>query len=363
MKPVPRDALIGYARRQNALPFIHYAVAAVDNVEKRAQEIRSLIDHASVRHAEMEDEAQNLDSSIYGLSRKAKDLHYVILSVVEKLEILAETFFTSVEVVRKNYRKLPYAVLQKTSPWEQVRWVKRAALGEVRSLFLFPKPSAIFKDARHRRILRKVSASAILRIAQSLRQLALFLKRYRQIINKYKHTVSEHTGYVERVESGGEKTIRTAIFFEDYPPPRRDPAKRGARRRRRPYRPPRPVTWVLLVEPEIFSYFHQILRDLVALHKLLLMTRLDHLHNQGGPFIPVVADFLNDAELKALKGALNEEQKFRSIGKIDLSTNVRWSSKVRALAQKQAIKKNWVFRLSKHVFRGRKAVSSARIQT
>jgi len=256
--------------------------------------------------------------------------------------------------VKRNYKRLPFEVLKEIKAWPEVRWAKKPRVRDLKVFLHFPRPSSIFTNPQRRETARKASACALREVSAALRRVASFYERYAQIYNKYKHTVSEHTGYVEIIESGGPRTLKTLIFFEDYPPPRR----RNQRGRKRP----RSSTWGIRCGREALDYFGTIQRDLVALHKLLLVTRLEHLHNQGRPFFPSAGDFLDDGMLKELSDAVNEERTFRSISSINLRAKLEWGERIRERMDKQAMRGNWVFKLSGHAFRGPKALSGAKFE-
>jgi len=343
-----------YAIQQRAFPFVQYAVSASDNVERRAGEIQLLIERARKLYDELETEATSPGVEASLLVPKTKTLHYVVLGTVEKLAVLAETLFTSLSVVKRNYKRLPFEVLKEIRAWPEVRWAKKAALRDLKCLLFFPKPSSIFTDPKRRKTARRASQLALREVSAAFGRVASFYERYAPIYNKYKHTISEHTGYTEVFESGGMKMLKTLIFFEDYIRPRR---KRSGKKKRT-----RPSTWGIRCGRETLDYLWTIQKDLVALHKLLIVTRLEQLHNRGRPFFPSVGDFLDDKTLKQLSDAVSEERTFRSISSINLRAKLEWGERTRERMDRQAIRGNWVFKLTGHAFRGPKALSDAQFQ-
>lgn len=340
-----------FASQKRATVFVYYAVTASGNVDMRSEDIRRSISRSQGIWQELQRTAAAPGGQRGQLIGLAKEFHYELLDVIWKLCVLAEAFFTSLHVVKKNYKRLPLRVLDRISPWTEMRWAKRAPHKEIRRLFLLPNSTEIFKNADRRRVLRKATSNLVREVGASLRGLALFYERYAQVYNKYKHTVSEHTGYVELVDSQEGKRAKTILFFEDYPPSR----KRNSRRRR-------PYTWGIIAGDEVLAYLGDVLRNTVRLHKGLLVCRLEYLHNQGRPFFPSLADFLNPNDLEALRSAVREEPTFRAIGQINMLGNIKWDPNKRSRAEDVARRKSWVFKLSGHVFRGRKGWSTAKVQ-
>jgi len=323
----PAQQLFDFARERRALAFVHYAVSGSDNIERRANEISLLIEVARTKLAELREKAKTAPD-IKALIPDAKLFHYHFLDVVERLMVLTETLLASVGIVKRDYRRLPFDLLrggpgghrQPIRP--EVKWAKKTPLRELRRLFLFPAPGKIFGNDDRRLTLARTCNAALHRVSQSLRDLALFYEMFIQIYNKYKHTVAENTGTIEIAEWGGVKRVSTSLFFEDYPPPRRKKAR------------VRPSTWCVIADDEELSYLESTLREVVNLHKLVLVSRLDYLYNQGRPFIPAIGHFLGDAELQDLSAAVDQERTFRTIAQISMATNIEWSPSARARIEK-----------------------------
>lgn len=339
-----------YAAQEKALAFVHYSVAAADNLERRTEDVRQLIDLARSRYSELENKVRE-GAELKELTPQAKLLHYTILTVIERLCVLAETLFASLEIVAADYRKLPSKILRPVPFRKWVRWASEKRLKEIRRLFYFPRPRDIFRSRARKLILRRVAKTALEKISEALGRVSSFYKDYVQVYNKYKHTVSESVGYIEEVETSAGKSFGTAIFLEDYPPPRKKKARH------------RPSTWGVVVSLETIAFLGNISKDLLAIHKLILVTRLDYLHNQGRAFFPAVGDFLPNPELKEMSSAVEQERNYRSVGRISIRLNLKWSAAVRTRAQQQARRNGGVFKMAGHIFHGPKALKSAVLQT
>jgi hypothetical protein len=346
--------LFDFARSKNALPFVQYSILACDNLEKRAEQTRTLLEGSERIYGELSGEILDPGCNPASLVPRAKQLHYSVLDALEKICVLAETLFTTLAAIKRDYRRLPFATLRQSSPWPEVAWAKNSKIKELRNLLLIPVPSAVFKSRERRNVLRRTLGSAIPRIAQTLRGTASFYQRFVQIFNKYKHTLSEHVGYTEIVETPAGRELVSIIFFEDYPHTKKRKLKKRSR--------PRPYTWGIVVSTSLFRYLQETLRQLIALHTLFLVTYLTYLHNEGRPFITSIGDFLQDTELQQLREAANQEPTFRSIAQVGMAINISWDPKIRLIAAKRALRGHGVFRLSRHIFRGKKATTMADIK-
>jgi len=144
-----------------------------------------------------------------------KALHYTTLEIIQRINILIELLAIYYHIIRTDLRKLPTSVGKKDFPpkelYKEFEYFNNQSLAEIWNNFHYPDVEYFKELGREEKdTLQNILDKSATKILEAFKEIYLFQKNFRIIYNKYKHNLSEITGFFG-VDYNA-KIIRTHVF-------------------------------------------------------------------------------------------------------------------------------------------------------
>lgn len=282
--------ILDYLRRNNLVDVYIFLILSSDNLRNRAMRLDENI-------KELEQKIKNLlkiieenpESVVPENSRARsmiKDIHYTELEVIQRLNILIELLAVYYCTIRTDLRKLPKSIGKKDFKPDELRkefdYFDKQTLTDVWKNFKYSDVTNFSELSRKQQdIFQQMLERSAKRIQQGFRDIYKFQRNFREVYNKYKHTLSESTG-IFGIDKKRQQ-IQTHIYMRH-------------KENNKFY------TYVIPLSLDEVQYFIEIAARGYKLLHLLIDNTLLHIVNEGKAFIP-----------KTLFIEKNDEAKFKEI--------------------------------------------------
>jgi len=270
-----RQKLLNYLYKHDYLDVFIFLILSLDDLENRSclveqnlKELKEKMDSITRKATENPDGFGPGNIEIHSMF---KDVHYMGLEIIQKLNILAEMLAVYYHMIRtENIRKLPKCIGKRDFRPRKLRaefdYFKEQTLDDIWKNFKypdvrkFPELSSEQQDA-----LQQMLKKSAENIAGGFKEIYKFQKNFREVYNKYKHTLSEITGVFGFDKK--RKQIQTHVFV-------------------RHKEKDKFYTYVFSTTPSEINYFREIAARIYKILHALIDSALLHIANEENNFMP-----------------------------------------------------------------------------
>jgi len=251
-----------------------FLITSLDNLRNRGslldKSIKGLQEKIQKMIQKVSAETQAIVPENLEASSMFKDIHYTELEIIQQLNILIELLGVNYHLIRTNVRDLPKCIGRKDFSPEQLHhefdYFKGQTLTDVWNNFHYPNTVRFSElSDEENNFLKELLSRSAAKILDAFKELYQFQKNFRQVYNKYKHTLSEFTGVfgLDKVR----KQVQTHIYV-------------------RHKEDDKVCTYVIPVSLDEVKYFNEIAARAYLIVQNLLDNALLHIVNEEKDFIP-----------------------------------------------------------------------------
>jgi hypothetical protein len=206
-----------------------------------------------------------------GMNQKFKDLHYLELEVIQRINIFIELLAVYYHFSRENIRVLPRAIGENEfSLSQEYRFFNRQKIYDIYKNFKYPNVENFTEiSAEEKKVLSEILAESANKTREYFKDAYRFKRHFMDVYNKYKHVMSEVTG-VYGINK--DKKIIESRFYVRH----KIVDKKGTRYNVFAV----PLSW------DTLQYFETVSRATWTLLMFLIENQLLALANQGRDIVP-----------------------------------------------------------------------------
>ncbi|MEM3403756.1 MAG: hypothetical protein QXJ17_04410 [Nitrososphaeria archaeon] len=192
-----------YLISNNYLEVLIFLIISLDNLRERMtlldKNITGLKEQMDKISKESLSDPQNLTPDNPAANTMFKALHYTELEIIQKINILTELLAIYYHTIRIDVRKLPTCIGRKDFPpkelYKEFEYFNRQSVNDVWANFHYPNVRN-FKELcqEQRETLQNILDESAKKILECFKKIYLFQRNFRNVYNKYKHSLSEITG-------------------------------------------------------------------------------------------------------------------------------------------------------------------------
>lgn len=251
-----------------------FLITSADNLRNRANLLE--IDLGSCR-TQLEEILQRIeiDPKAFAPNNRAtselfKNLHYSVLEVIQRINILIELLAVYYRTIRENLKELPKRIgkgdITKRELFKEFEYFGSQKLSDIKNNFKYPDV-AHFKELteEERNTLRDLLNESAQTVLGFFRHIHEFQQRFRSVYNKYKHTLSELTG-IFGVDYAN-RQIQTQVYVRH--------------KEQNEY-----FTYLIPISFDDIKYLREIGAKTCELLRILIDSALYYLLNEKGVFLP-----------------------------------------------------------------------------
>lgn len=263
-----------FLKENNYLDVYIFLITSLDNITNRA----ILLDKDIKKFEEKIRETvkkvdENLDEIVPDnpeISRMFKDIHYIELEIIQRINILIELLAVYYHMTRTDLKKLPKCIGIKDFPPKEMhnefKYFKQQNLNDVWTNFKYPNVKYFTElSVVEQNTLEQLLKESTQKILESFKEIDQFRRHFRAIYIKYKHTLSEFTG-IFGIDKNN-RQIQTHIYLRD--------EKKG-----------KVSTYMIQVSLDAVRYFDEIATRVYNLLRVLIDNTLLYIVNEEKNFIP-----------------------------------------------------------------------------
>lgn len=189
-----------YIRKKKLNQSVDVIIGLQDNLSSRIKLLDEKIKTYGTLGADLiktYDSILEVEKQLSKLSPKIKMLHYCQLEIIKDISILIETFLLYFNAFRTDYKKVKENINKKPRFNlfnDEIEYIRNLGVKEIKTVFLFPDVTDYPLATHEKQYLRLQLSTACHRIKDSFKIICDFRIAYLEPYNKYKHTLSEHTG-------------------------------------------------------------------------------------------------------------------------------------------------------------------------
>lgn len=337
--------ILDYLIKNDYLEVWLFLITSLDNLRNRGKLLNVDLERLKRNLSELcEKITENPDVAVpenLEMSQLFKDLHYLELEVIQRINILMELLAVYHYFMRKNLRTLPKAMgagdITPKKLREEFDYFSKQCVNDVFQNFKYPD-STNFKElnSEEQTILKDILTKSAEITLERFRKICQFRTNFLTVYNKYKHTLSETTGIF-----GIDKEkylVQSQVFVRH-----KEFSKKSNGTLKHEY-----CTYVIPVSSDTFDYFNDVARNAWTLLQFLLDSTILFLANEEKDFIPRLL-FVADE---------NDKENFRKISaKVTtyVMPDIRGMSILKAPDPKIAEKMNKCLK-TRHIYRMNKDI-------
>jgi hypothetical protein len=324
-----------YLTKNDYLDVYAFLITSADNLRCRGnllirdiQDLKQGLQQLCKEIGENPDKAQS-DKS---MSQKFKDLHYLELEIIQRINIFIELL--AFHFSRKNIRGLPRAIGEdEFSLSAEYRFFNKQKICDIYKNFKYPNVynfTEITTDEKN--ILSEIFEESAKNTLDNFKEAYRFKRHFMGVYNKYKHVMSEVTGLygINKDKNRIESRVYVRHKIVD---------KKGTRYNVYAI----PLSW------DTLQYFETVSRATWTLLMLLIENQLLALRNQGKDIIPkhLAIDQQKGEKIRQIAARITSysRRNFNLNIKVNPSTNKAVRNKIA-----QAFKNNHIYLMKNDIF-------------
>lgn len=270
-----RKKLLSYLHKHEYLDVFVFLILSLDNLENRGRlvernlkEFEEKMDSITRKANENSDEFGPGDVKIHSMF---KDVHYMGLEMIQKLNILTEMLAVYYHMIRTgNIRKLPKCIgkgdFRPSELHTEFDYFEEQTLDDVWKNFKYPDVRNFSElSPEQQDVLQQMLKKSAKNILGGFKEIYKFQKNFREVYNKYKHTLAEIAGIFGFDGKG--KQIQTHVFVRH--------KEKG-----------KFYTYVFSTTPSEINYFREIAERVYKILRVLIDSALLYIANEESDFIP-----------------------------------------------------------------------------
>lgn len=194
---------------RNYLKIFYCLSTLSDNIKNRANILKESKNEIEQKLEEMKTKIVQKDSTIPNfipgydkeISSLCKPIHYKIIEMIQKTNILIELFavYYNKTRIRENLSKLPeWLHFGQRELGNEFNKIKSQTFKEVRDSFKYPENLDKFIELKKedKDIIENILEESLQIIMKDLKEITKFRDNFKDVYNNYKHTLSEETGSI-----------------------------------------------------------------------------------------------------------------------------------------------------------------------
>lgn len=275
--------VLNYLIKNDYLEVGLFLITSLDALRNRGRLLREDLDNLKRDLKELCDKiTENPDAAVpenLDISQLFKDLHYVELEVIQRINILMELLAVYYHFMRKNLRALPKAIgagdITPKELREEFDYFSKQDVNDIFQNFKYPDSTSFNElSSKEQTILKDILTKSAKITLERFRKICQFRQNFLTVYNKYKHTLSETTGIFGIDKE--KRLVQSHVFVRH-----KEFSKKSTGTVKPEY-----CTYVIPVDFDTFEYFDDIARNVWTLLQFLLQNTLLFLANEEKDFIP-----------------------------------------------------------------------------